>query len=55
VAAPVAGKPQFSRNTWAADPGGDQSYLVEAMPPAELAQAIEELMTQPPAALSGRR
>jgi hypothetical protein len=55
VAGPVAGKPQFSRNTWAADPAGDQSYLVEAMPPAELARAIEDLMMQPPAALSGQR
>jgi inosine-uridine nucleoside N-ribohydrolase len=53
VTAPVAGKPQFSRNTWVTEPGGDQTYLVEAMPPAELAKAIEELMMQSPARGSG--
>jgi hypothetical protein len=44
------GRPVFSRNTWVPEPAARQAYLVEAMTPEELAQVIEEMMMQPPAA-----
>ena len=41
--------PQPSRNVWVSGAEAEQAYLVAAMPPAELAQVIEELMMQRPA------
>jgi inosine-uridine nucleoside N-ribohydrolase len=42
-------KPQPSHNAWVAEPDAEQAYLVAAMPPAQLARIIEDLMMQPPA------
>jgi len=42
-----AGLP-FGFNEWIPTPRKDHRYLVEKMPPADLARVIEELMTRPP-------
>ena len=49
ITGPPGAKPQTSHNSWVAEPGGTQAYLVAAMPPAQLARVIEDLMMQPPA------
>ena len=36
-------------NEWRAAPDRDHSYLIEKMPPADVAALIEKLMLQPPA------
>lgn len=41
------------RNEWRGDLSKDHAYLVEKMPPAEVAKAIEELMKCPPALRKG--
>jgi hypothetical protein len=52
VAPRAPDRAHFSRNTWVPAPGATQAYLVEAMPPEELARVIEDLMMQPPARLA---
>ena len=42
-----AGLP-FGFNEWIPTPRKDHRYLVEKMPPAEVARVIEELMLRPP-------
>jgi inosine-uridine nucleoside N-ribohydrolase len=49
VGTPAGAKPTPSHNTWVAAPDTDQAYLVAALPPAQLARVIEDLMMQPPA------
>jgi inosine-uridine nucleoside N-ribohydrolase len=50
IVGPPGGRgPQPSHNAWVAEPDSDQAYLVEAMPPAQLAEVIEDLMMEPPA------
>ena len=49
ITGPPGSRPQPSHNSWVAEPGGTQAYLVAAMPPAQLARVIEDLMMQPPA------
>jgi len=46
---PPGAKPQPSHNAWIAEPDSEQAYLVAAMPPAQLARVIEDLMMQEPA------
>jgi purine nucleosidase len=46
IVGPPGRGPQPSRNAWVAAADRDQAYLVAAMPPAELAGVIEELMMQ---------
>jgi inosine-uridine nucleoside N-ribohydrolase len=50
IAGPPKTEPQTSHNAWVPAPDSEQSYLVAAMPPADLARVIEDLMMQPPAA-----
>jgi inosine-uridine nucleoside N-ribohydrolase len=49
VGPPGGQGPQTSRNAWVAAPDAEQAYLVMAMPPAQLAKVIEDLMMLPPA------
>jgi len=49
IVGPPRNKPQTSHNAWVAEPDAEQAYLVAAMPPAQLAKVIEDLMMQPPA------
>src|SRR5437899_3332602 len=51
VGPPGGQGPQASRNVWVAAPDSEQAYLVAAMPPAQLARVIEDLMI---ACVSGR-
>jgi inosine-uridine nucleoside N-ribohydrolase len=39
---------EWDENTWQEDPAAPHRYLVEEMPPAQVAEEIEELMLQPP-------
>jgi len=49
IVGPPGARPQPSHNAWVAEPDAQQAYLVAAMPPAQLARVIEDLMMQPPA------
>ena len=55
VGPPGGRGPQPSRNAWVAEPDSEQAYLVEAMPPAQLARVIEDLMMAARARSSGKR
>jgi len=55
IVGPSKPEPQTSHNAWVPEPDSEQSYLVAAMPPADLARVIEDLMMQPPAAANRRR
>jgi inosine-uridine nucleoside N-ribohydrolase len=54
IVGPPKPGPQASHNAWVGEPDSEQSYLVPAMPPADLARVIEDLMMQPPAARARR-
>ena len=54
IVGPPKPGPQASHNAWVGEPDSEQSYLVPAMPPADLARVIEDLMMQPPAARKRR-
>jgi inosine-uridine nucleoside N-ribohydrolase len=50
IVGPPKPGPQTSHNAWVGEPDSEQSYLVAAMAPADLARIIEDLMMQKPAA-----
>jgi inosine-uridine nucleoside N-ribohydrolase len=54
IVGPPKPEPQTSHNAWVPEPDSEQSYLVAAMPPADLARVIEDLMMQAPAARARR-